>query len=79
MAKLPKYCLDCDVRFACHGGCPKNRTIRSPQGEPGLNYLCQGYKDFFQHIDEPMRIMAFLLRQQRPPAEIMNILAQKKG
>ncbi len=79
MARLPKYCLDCEVRFACHGGCPKNRTIRSPQGEPGLNYLCQGYKDFFQHIDEPMRIMAFLLRQQRPPAEIMNILAQKKG
>jgi len=79
LAKLPKYCLDCEVRFACHGGCPKNRTLRSPQGEPGLNYLCQGYKDFFQHIDEPMRIMAFLLRQQRPPAEIMNILAQKKG
>jgi uncharacterized protein len=79
MAKLPKYCLDCEVRFACHGGCPKNRTLRSPQGEPGLNYLCQGYKDFFQHIDEPMRIMAFLLRQQRPPAEIMNIWAQKKG
>jgi uncharacterized protein len=79
MAKLPKYCLECEVRFACHGGCPKNRTIRSPQGEPGLNYLCQSYKDFFQHIDEPMRIMAFLLRQQRSPAEIMNILAQKKG
>jgi uncharacterized protein len=79
LAKLPKYCLDCDVRFACHGGCPKNRTLRSPQGEPGLNYLCQGYKDFFHHIDEAMRIMAFLLRQQRPPAEVMNILGQKKG
>jgi uncharacterized protein len=40
-----------------------------------LNYLCRGHKDFFKHIDEPMKIMAFLLRQQRAPAEVMNILA----
>ena len=37
---LPRYCLDCDVRFACHGACPKDRFIRTPDGEPGLNYLC---------------------------------------
>jgi uncharacterized protein len=75
LEKLPKFCINCQVRFVCHGGCPKNRFIRTPKGEPGLNYLCRGYKDFFKHIDEPMKIMAFLLRQQRAPAEVMNILA----
>jgi uncharacterized protein len=75
--KLPKYCRNCEVRFACHGGCPKNRIIKTPGGEPGLNYLCQGYKDFFTHIDTAMKIMAFLIRQQRAPAEIINMLANR--
>jgi uncharacterized protein len=70
---LPQYCLDCEVRFMCHGACPKNRFIQTPDGEPGLNYLCAGYKKFFKHIDRPMRIMASLLRQNRAPAEIMQI------
>jgi len=69
---LPQYCLDCDVRFACHGGCPKDRFVSTPEGEPGLNYLCPGYKAFFSHVDEPMRAMCDLLRQDRPPAEIMR-------
>ncbi|MCJ7700988.1 MAG: SPASM domain-containing protein, partial [Anaerolineales bacterium] len=77
--RLPEYCLHCEVRFACHGGCPKNRFIRTPKGKPGLNYLCQGYQAFFKHIDEAMKIMAFLLRQQRAPAEIMNILGNRKS
>ena len=47
---LPQYCLDCDVRFICHGGCPKNRFINTPSGDAGLNYLCDGYKMFFGHI-----------------------------
>ena len=59
---LPQYCLDCDVRFACHGGCPKDRFIETPDGEPGLNYLCAGYKAFFHHVDGPMQLMAELLR-----------------
>jgi uncharacterized protein len=75
---LPQYCLDCDVRFACHGGCPKNRFIETPDGEPGLNYLCAGYKAFFHHIDHPMKIMSDLLRQNRPPAEIMIILEKEE-
>ena len=58
---LPQYCLECDVRFACHGGCPKDRFISTPDGEPGLNYLCAGFKDFFHHVDGPMRIMGGLL------------------
>jgi uncharacterized protein len=74
LATLPAYCRSCDVRFACHGGCPKNRFTRTPDGEDGLNYLCPGYKAFFHHIDEPMRIMAGLLARQRPPSEVSAIL-----
>ncbi|MBC8253606.1 MAG: anaerobic sulfatase maturase [Ardenticatenia bacterium] len=92
---LPRFCRDCDVRFACHGECPKNRFLeapRSPQaglstttpeglspvgGEPGLNYLCAGYKAFFNHVDHPMQIMALLMRQGRPATEVMRILAQE--
>jgi len=69
---LPKFCRECDVRFACHGGCPKDRFLTTPDGEPGLNYLCAGFKRFFHHVDEPMRIMAGLLQRQRAPAEIMR-------
>jgi uncharacterized protein len=72
---LPLYCRKCGVRFVCHGGCPKNRFIETPDGEPGLNYLCAGYKAFFLHIDQPMRTMAELLRRNRAPAEIMHMLA----
>jgi uncharacterized protein len=46
---LPIYCLKCEVRNMCNGGCPKNRFIKTPKGEPGLNYLCEGYKLFFKH------------------------------
>ncbi|MCP5094202.1 MAG: anaerobic sulfatase maturase [Chloroflexi bacterium] len=74
---LPRYCRECEVRFSCHGGCPKNRFIRTPQGEPGLNYLCAGYKAFFNHIDRPMKIMTQLLQQRRPPAEIMTLMKQE--
>lgn len=70
---LPQYCQDCDVRFICNGGCPKNRILQTPDGETGLNYLCEGYKAFFSHIDQPMKKMAQLLNNRRPPAEIMNI------
>ncbi|HSC90229.1 MAG TPA: anaerobic sulfatase maturase [Gaiellaceae bacterium] len=67
---LPRYCRECDVRFACHGGCPKDRFVSTPEGEPGLNYLCAGYKAFFHHVDRPMRLMGELLRRGRAPAEI---------
>jgi len=76
---LPRYCRECEVRFACHGGCPKNRFIETPDGELGLNYLCAGYKAFFNHIDRPMRTMAELLRRNRAPAEIMQILAAEEA
>ena len=69
--KLPQYCLECDVRFACHGGCPKDRFVSTPDGEPGLNYLCPGFKAFFHHIDVPMRRMYELLGEDRAPSEIV--------
>ena len=72
---LPKYCRDCSVRFACHGECPKNRFHTTPDGEPGLNYLCAGYMAFFKHIDRPMRLMANLLRQGRYADEAMAMLS----
>jgi uncharacterized protein len=75
--RLPRYCRECEVRFACHGECPKHRFLRTPQGEPGLNYLCAGYKRFFRHIDEPMRIMADLVRSRRPASLIMDWAAQR--
>jgi uncharacterized protein len=62
---LPQYCLDCDVRFACNGGCPKDRFALTPDGEPGLHALCEGYQTFFRHVDTPMRTMAAELRAGR--------------
>jgi uncharacterized protein len=74
---LPQYCLVCDVRFACHGACPKDRFINTPDGQPGLNYLCAGYKLFFHHIDQTMQLMVRLLRQNRAPSEVMRLYATK--
>jgi len=74
--RLPAYCRACDVRFACHGECPKNRFLATPDGEPGLNYLCAGFKAFFHHVDFPMKIMAGLIRRGREAREVMPILEQ---
>jgi len=76
---LPQYCLDCDVLFACHGECPKNRFTNTPDGEPGLNYLCPGLKDFFHHIDRPAKIIIDLLRRQRSAETVMQILASEEA
>ena len=70
---LPQYCRDCAVLFACYGECPRNRFIETPDGKPGLNYLCAGYKRFFKHIDAAMRTMASLISQGRYADEIMEM------
>jgi len=70
---LPQYCRDCEVRFACHGGCPRNRFISTPDGEDGLNYLCAGYKAFFNHVDPAMKLMSRLLVKNRAPSEIVQL------
>jgi uncharacterized protein len=72
---LPRYCRECPVRFACNGECPKNRFTLTPDGEPGLNYLCAGYKSFFTHADGLMRVMAELLRRGRYADEVRDVIA----
>jgi uncharacterized protein len=75
--KLPHYCLKCDVRYACHGECPKHRFISTSDGKPGLNYLCEGYKLFFHHVEPYMEYMAKELRSKRAPANVMNWIRNK--
>jgi uncharacterized protein len=74
---LPQFCLDCDVRFACHGECPKNRFVETPDGESGLNYLCTGLKDFFHHVDEPIRVMVEALRSGNEAAVVMPVMTAR--
>ncbi len=72
---LPRFCRECDVRFACHGGCPKDRFNDDPYGEPGLNYLCPSFKAFFHHVDGQMRAMSELLTAGRAPSELVRVYA----
>jgi uncharacterized protein len=62
---LPKYCIDCEVRAMCNGECPKNRFISTPAGETGLNYLCSGYKLFFNHCRPFVEAIAEAWKNQR--------------
>ena len=63
---LPQTCMDCEVRFLCNGGCPKNRD------KSGKNILCEGYRSFFKHIAPSMAKMTKLMLQGHSPAEIMS-------
>ena len=70
---LPAYCRRCEYEFACFGECPKNRFLRTPEGEPGLNYLCLGWKQFFSHIDPHVQrivrsLGAEVVKEVRQPA-----------
>lgn len=77
---LPRFCRKCDFLFACNGECPKNRFIETSDGEPGLNYLCEGYKAFFNHTDHSMKIMADLIRRGKPAGEITKVMGtEEKG
>lgn len=74
---LPNYCRKCEFSFTCHGECPKNRLTETPDGEPGQNYLCNGLKMFFKHVDHPMRIMADLLKRGQYADGVMQIIAEE--
>ena len=80
--RLPRACLECPVRFACNGECPKHRFVRAPDGDENLNYLCPGYKLFFAHVKPYMDFMAAELQAERPPSNVMEWVrrdaAQKK-
>jgi len=69
---LPDYCRSCDYLFACHGECPKNRFIDTPDGKPGLNYLCAGYKRYFRHLTPYLNAMAKLVAHGQPAELIMQ-------
>lgn len=72
---LPRCCRECDVLEACWGGCPKHRFALSPDGEPGLHYLCAGYKKFFRHIRKYLRAMTQLIENDLPVSCIMQAVA----
>ncbi len=69
---LPGQCRRCKYLFACNGECPKNRFTVTADGEPGLNYLCEGYYRFFEHVAPYMDFMKNELDNQRPPSNVMN-------
>lgn len=75
---LPQYCLKCDVRYACQGECPKHRFATAPDGEPGLNHLCEGYRDFFHHVEPYMEFMSKELKSKRPPANVMQWIRNRE-
>jgi len=75
---LPTQCVSCEVRFACHDECPRNRFTTTAAGVESLNYLCEGYFAFFTHIDRPMKLMAEALRSGRDAGEVMKILASEQ-
>jgi uncharacterized protein len=75
---LPLYCRRCEVLHICNGECPKNRFIQTPDGESGLNYLCEGYRTFFKHADKPMQLMADLIRRGRLAEEVMKVVERKR-
>ncbi len=76
---LPRVCRECRWLFTCNGECPKNRVLETADGEPGLNWLCDGLQAFFEHVDHPMQIMADLLRRGRPAADVMSVLAAEEN
>lgn len=71
---LPSQCKECEFLFACNGECPKNRFAKTASGEPGLNYLCKGYFQFFKHVAPYMDFMKKELLAERAPANIMEYL-----
>ena len=75
---LPTQCKECDYLFACNGECPKNRFLHTANGEPGLNYLCRGYKKFFKHVAPYMDFMKKELLAERPPANVMQWAKENK-
>lgn len=77
-ATLPGQCRACKWLFTCHGECPKNRVLTTPDGEPGLNWLCAGLKMFFEHTGQPMKEMAGLLKQGHYADEIMPVMSKEQ-
>lgn len=67
---LPRYCKNCEFLDLCNGECPKNRIIQTPDGEPGLNYLCAGFKKFYTYTEPYFNFMAIELDHNRAPSNV---------
>jgi uncharacterized protein len=76
--KLPGYCRRCEFLSLCNGECPKNRILHSPDGEPGLNYLCRGFRKFYKHSEIYFDFMANELRNNRPPSNVSQWALKRK-
>ncbi len=70
---LPRMCRECEHVGVCHGECPRNRFMKTPDGEKGLNYLCEGYRRFFAHVAPYMDYMKGELEAGRTPASVMHV------
>jgi uncharacterized protein len=76
--RLPKFCRECEFLFTCNGGCPKHRFLLTPEDEPGLNYLCSGYKFIFGKMDPYMKAMAELYKAGEAPANVMRMIRERR-
>jgi len=74
---LPRYCRECELLTVCRGECPKHRFLKTPDGEPGLNYLCAGYKKYFHHTRPYMDAILQTIRMGYPAEKVMDLV--KKG
>jgi uncharacterized protein len=75
--RLPGYCRACEYLDLCNGECPKNRIVSTPDGEPGLNYLCPGFKKFYRHVEPYMDFMARELAQNRAASNVKQWAANR--
>ena len=74
LSGLPRQCLECEVKFACNGECPRHRFDETYDGEKGLSYLCEDYKKYFTHIHPYMKVMVQLIENKLPPAKVMEVI-----
>jgi len=74
---LPRYCRECEFLDICNGECPKNRIIKTPDGEPGLNYLCAGFKRLYKYVEPYMDFMANEIIEKRAPSNVRKWAASR--
>jgi len=75
---LPRCCRECDVLFACRGECPKHRFLKTPDGEPGLAYLCAGYKKYFHRARPYFDAIIQTVRLGYPAEKVMDLVRKGK-
>ncbi len=79
MGQTAVYCFKCEYLKICTGECPKNRFLTTPEGQPGLNYLCAGFKFFYAHVAPYMKFMANEIRNDRAPSNVIDWIKRKQA